>query len=219
MSLTKSFTPLVIAVKANPRLRVGLWIIMGVFWLYALLLLRDENRLALTEYQTLARKVVQLQAQSSQTEWTARAESAQALQLALEGRLWREGTIGLAQATFQDWLNQVMQQANLPRGVVTVAAQEENAPENNATVRTESGLNSDLWKVSAKVGFDFTPKNLNALLDRIESHEKQIIVENLVVRGAPIPRVDMVLVAYFQKAASLEKVNGANSGKTIQTRP
>lgn len=219
MTLTEALSPLMAGVKDNPRLRLGLWLVVGIFWLYGLLLLRDEARLAASEQQTLAKKVARMQAQSNQSEWKARVEPAQALQLELESRLWREGTIGLAQATFQDWLNQAVQQSTLTRAVVTVAAQEESAPDNNNTAKTESGLNRDLWKVSAKVGFDFVPKGLYALLGRLEGHDKQIIVESLVVRRLPAPRAEMVLVAYFQKPAASVKVTGANNSKTDEIRP
>ena len=206
-------------VKDNPRLRLGLWLVVGIFWLYGLLLLRDEARLATSEHQTLAKKVARMQAQSNQSEWKVRVEPAQALQLELESRLWREGTIGLAQATFQDWLNQAVQQSNLTRAVVTVAAQEESTSKNNNTAKTESGLNRDLWKVSAKVAFDFAPKGLYALIGRLEGNDKQIIVESLVVRSTPSPRADMVLVAYFQKPSGAEKAIGANNGNTTGVRP
>lgn len=219
MSLTESLSPLMAGVKDNPRLRLGLWLVVGIFWLYGLLLLRDEARLATSEHQTLARKVARMQAQSNQSEWKARVEPAMALQLELESRLWHEGTIGLAQATFQDWLNQAVLQSTLTRAVVTVAAQEESASENTSAAKTESGLNRDLWKVSAKVAFDFAPKGLYALLGRLEGHDKQIIVESLVVRSLPTPRAEMVLVAYFQKPAAAVKVTGANNSKTDEIGP
>ena len=202
MALTESLSSLLAGVKANPRLRLGLWLIVGTAWLYGLLLLRDEVRHAASDHQALARNVARVQARAGQTEWTARVEPAQALQLELENRLWRASTIGLAQAAFQDWLNQAVQQANLTRPVVSVAAQEQSAPEKNAAGTTKTGLNADIWKVSAKVGFDFTPKGLYALMGRLAGHDKQIVVETLVIRGAPARRAEMVLVAHFQKPAT-----------------
>ena len=145
-----------------------------------------------------------MQVQSSQTEWTARLEPARAAQLELEGRLWREGTIGLAQAAFQDWVNQAVQLSNLTRPIVTVAAQEGIT----AAVDKTSGGAADpvapdgIWKVSAKLTFDFTPKGFYALMGRLAGHDKEIVVEVLLIRGAPIPRAEMVLVAYFQKPAA-----------------
>ena len=115
-------------------------------------------------------------------------------------------------------LNQAVQQANLSRPAVTVAAQEESALEKSTSGANEAGPGADLWKVSAKLSFDFTPKSLYALMGRLASHDKQIVVETLVIRGAPAPRAEMMLVAHFQKPAA--QPNGASDGKsTGQTRP
>lgn len=203
MALTESLSSMLAAIKANPRLRLGLWFIVGIAWLYGLLLLRDEARHTASEHQALARKVARVQAQAAQSEWPERVEPARALQLELESRLWRESTIGLAQAAFQDWLNQAVQQASLTRPMVTVAAQEENA-----SGVTEADHNGDIWKVSAKLGFDFAPKSFNALMERLAGHDKQIVVETLVVRGTPTQRAEMVLVAHFQKPSVREEATG-----------
>lgn len=212
MTLTELISPLLAGIKTNPRLRIGLWLIIGIAWLYSLLLLRDATLHAASEHQALAKKVARMMAQAGQTEWIKRVEPAQAMQLRLENRLWRESTIGLAQAGFQDWLNQTVQQAGLIRSVVTVAVQEESAAEKNTSGARETDLNSDLWKVSAKLSFDFTAKSLYALMGHLAEHDKQIVVETLVIRGAPVSRVEMMLVAYFQKPAAPANAMGENKG-------
>lgn len=218
MILHETLMPLLAGIKANPRLRLGLWLIVGIAWLYSLLLLRDEAQHAASEYQVLAKKVARIEAQAGQNEWAERVEPAQSLQLQMENRLWRESTLGLAQASFQDWLNQAVRQSNLSRPAVTVAAQEESALEKNTSGANEAGPSGDLWKVSAKLSFDFTPKNLYALMGRLASHDKQIVVETLVIRGAPAPRAEMMLVAHFQKPAA--QPNGASDAKgSSQSRP
>lgn len=202
MAFTESLSPIIAAINANSRLRLGLWLIVGIAWLYGLLLLREGTQHAAVEHQALARKVARVVAQAGQTEWPERIESAQALQLQMESRLWRESTLGLAQAAFQDWLNLAVQQANLTRSAVSVAAQEESASEKKTVSATETSPNSDIWKVSAKLSFDFTPKTLYALMGRLATHDKQIVIETLVIRGSPAPRAEMLLVAYFQKPAT-----------------
>lgn len=203
MRLPEPLAALRDAANVNPRLRVGLWLMLGVFWLYALLVLRDETGTANKEYQTLAKRVTRVQADANQKDWLSRAESAGAAQLIAENRLWQAGTIGLAQATFQDWLTQLAQQSGLTRPVITVAAQDDNAAEKANSTKAEVGGNADIWRVSAKVGFEFTTKDLYTLMGRLESHDKQIIVESLVIRSMPTPRAEMVLVAPFQKPAAV----------------
>jgi len=209
MIAVDSFSLMIAAVRENPRLRIGIFVIFGILWLYGLLVLREEVALAGREHQTMARKLARLNAQATQTEWAARAGPTLAVQLDLESRLWREGTIGLAQAAFQDWLNQAMSQSGLTRTAAIVAAQEDSAVAKGGADTAGADPTRDLWKVTAKVSFDFTPKGLYALLGRLEGYEKQITVESLIVRGLQVPRVEMVLVAHFQKPGTLTK--SANS--------
>jgi hypothetical protein len=195
-----SFTALRAEFKANPRLRLGFWVILGILWGYSLLLLRDELHQAADEHLELARKVARAQAFAGQTEWEKRIEPAQALQLELESRLWRAGTLGLAQAAVQDWLSQSVQQAGLTRPATSVAAQEEVTSDKSATEAQGKGLaTADLWKVSAKLSFDFSPQKFYNLMGRLYGTDKQVVVESLSIRGAPVPRAEMVLSAYFQK--------------------
>lgn len=209
MALSESLSPFLAEIKANPRLRLGLWLIIGIAWIYCLLLLRDEVQRAGNEHQAFAKKVARTLAQASQNEWLERAESAQAMQLQHESRLWREGTIGLAQAGFQDWLNLVVQQSGLTRPVLTVAAQEESASEKTAAGAKGNDNASSLWKITAKLSFDFTPKNLYELMARLAGHDRQIVVETLVIRSVPAPRAEMMLVAYFQKPAATLEATGS----------
>lgn len=65
----------------------------------------------------------------------------------------------------------------------------------------ESGLAPGLWKVSARVAFDFHPQSFYPLLGRIAGSEKAIVVESLTIRSASNPRAEARLVAYFQKPA------------------
>ena len=61
--------------------------------------------------------------------------------------------------------------------------------------------NPELWKVRAKLEFDFTPPGLMNLLKQITMNPQQVVVESLNIRKEPVPRVDMLLVANFQKTA------------------
>ena len=187
--------------RANPRLRWGTWAILAILWLYGNLLLSDLADARAEEYRALSNRIARVQATAAQTEWLSRVESGRSLQLDAESRLWRASTAGLAQAAFQDWLNQSVQQADVTRAQVTVGAAEEAtvSQASAAAAAPVSPTPSGLWKVSARLGFDFNPKSFYALMSRIAEHDKHTVVESLTVRGAPTPRVETVLVAYFQK--------------------
>jgi hypothetical protein len=197
--------------RNNPRLRIGLWIIAGIVWLYLLLSLRDEVDAITSEYRALAVKTARAESIARQSEWIARAAPAKALAFTAENRLWQESSLGLAQAAVQDWLNQAVQQAGVVKPVLTVAAQEEvradTSDASNANKPAKPAPEADMWKVNARLGFDFSPKSFYNIMERISGSEKTFVIESMSVKGTPA-HVDLLLVAYFRpsgKAAVAEK--------------
>lgn len=189
-------------IRANPRLRWGLWLIAGILWLYAILVLRDVYREQSGRYASLLKKVATVQVQAGQKEWLDRVDPATLMKVQLESRLWQSGTVGLAQAAFQDWLNQALAQTAVSRPAVTLAADDYKPPARKADGATNDSAREaapeGLWKVKAKVEFDFNPQSFTAFMARVGSHDRQIAVESLTIRKEPIPRVEAVLTAYFQ---------------------
>jgi hypothetical protein len=192
--------PLLEEVRSNARLRWGMWMILGILWLYAVLLLRDQVPREADLYQSASRKLARAQATASQTHWAARRSEAMAAQTSLEGRLWTATSMGLAQASFNDWLVQAAQQSGVARPTISVAAQEESL----------EGM-PGMWKVTARASFDFSPQTFYPLLARIGSYDKAVLVESLVIRGSPTPRADIVLLAHFRNARALAAPKGRES--------
>ena len=199
MNINQSINALLTELRANPRLRWGLWVIAAVLWLYGVLALHDAVQTKRDSYLVLIQRVTRLQGTATQGEWSNRLAEAKSLQVNLESRLWRESTIGLAQATFHDWLYQLAQQASLGNVQLQVAAQDDGS--NGGDGRESAGGRtrgaSDLWRVSAKLSFDFNPQSFYPLLARISSHEKKVAIESLVIRSMPTPKAELLLVAYF----------------------
>ena len=186
-------------IRNNPRLRWGLWLIFGIFWLYAVLLLRDQFRDKSEQYANAVKKVERLQAEVRQKEWLERVEEARALKVQMESRLWQADSSGLAQASFQDWLNQMFLQAAIGRPSMTLSAVEDKGSGMTDAEKKETVIPEDLWKIKAKLEFDFNPATFLSLMTQMVSHEKKTVFESLVIRKEPVPRVEAVVVAYFQK--------------------
>lgn len=189
--------------RNNPRLRWGIALIVGIFWLYAILLLRETLQEQTQQHHATTQSIARLRAQLAQPEWTARAISAKIMAVQLEGRLWQAPTSGLAQAAFQDRLNAAMVKAGVTRSQITVTVIDEavaSAPNQNQDPGTTTP--ADLWKIKALLGFDFNAATLLEFFNQIENHEKQIIVGTLNVRQAPMLHVEMELYGYFQKQAA-----------------
>lgn len=192
--------------RGNPRLRWGIALIVGIAWLYGILLLRDEVADQTLRYRSATQAIARLQAQLAQPEWADRATAARAMAVQLEGRLWQAPTPGLAQSAYQDWVTATLVKAGINNPQVTVTVVED-APAAGATgaapltaaAAPAVAAPTDLWKIKAKLNFEFNAPALMDFLARLESHEKQTVVNTLTARKEPAPRVDMEVVAYFQK--------------------
>lgn len=187
--------------RNNPRLRWGVILIVGITWLYGILLLRETLQEQEQEHRAAAQSISRLRAQLAQPEWIERVAPARDMAMQLEGRLWQAPTSGLAQAAFQDWLNAAMIKAGVARPQITVTVLDE-AGTNNQNQDSGTPPPSDLWKIKAKLSFDFSPATLLDFMGRIEGNEKQIITGALNVRKEPAPRVEMELFSYFQKQST-----------------
>jgi len=202
MRLPESLRPLAAELNSNPRLRWGVWAIAGILWFYGVLVLRDTVPRQAEAYRAVARQLARTQAAASDTQWNARRDEALAVQAQLESRMWRANTVGLAQASFNDWLLRVAQQAAVQRPQIAVAAQEDDA----------TGRSAGAFKVSARVTFDFTPQSFYPFMARLAAHDKSVVVESLAIRGAPTPRAEMVLLAYFMGSPGATTARAAPAG-------
>jgi hypothetical protein len=188
--------------RTNLRLRLLLAGVAAIVWLYAVLNLRDLAIAKNLQFIGFERQIAKTKLQTTEADWPQRLQEIKLMQVELEGRLWQNSTQGLAQAAFQDWLNQAAIKATLGRPAVTMLAVEEKGDAaNNDNTANPASPNLQLWKVRAKLEFDFTPPGLMNLLKQITVNPQQVVVESLNIRKEPVPRVDMLLVANFQKTA------------------
>lgn len=194
--------------RANARLRWGLALIVAIGWFYGVLELRDDVQHQARQFDSAAQAVARLNGQLAQPEWVERAKAARALAVQLEGRLWQAPTSGLAQSALQDWLLGTAVKVGLAPPQISVALVEDavsgaaavNAPA-VAPASAESTTPPNLWKLRAKLGFDFNAPALLDLLARMENNDKQLVIKQLTIRKEPAPRVELEVLAYFQKPA------------------
>jgi len=177
--------------KASVRLRIGLGLIVAVLWVNGLLSLRDHLEEAAKRHTQLASQINRLRQYATQSDWPERAKQAQMAQVQLEARLWHSGTPGLAQAAFQDWLENLSKEA--------IARQEETLVQEGDSHKPEAG--EELWKIKAKLSFEFSPQSFSEWMRKLAAAERQVAVEKLTVHMEPVPRVEAILAAPFQKSA------------------
>lgn len=204
----QAMASLLVEVRTNPKLRAGLWAIVGILWFYGVLVLHEEVERRRQAYQETVKELRRVEAMAGQAEWPERREAARALVLQMEGRLWSEGTLGLAQASLLDWLNRAAQRHQLLHLTVNVGAQEDTEAAGRSDAAPRAGSTLSLWKVTAKMSFDFDPKTLYPFLAGLQSNDKALLVESLTIRAAPAPRVDMAVVAYHQRPQPVASSQG-----------
>jgi hypothetical protein len=185
--------------KENARLRLGLALIVAVLWVYGLLLLRDQKTSVAQSYKNATTKLARLQSVAQQGDWLGRREAAKTLQANVESGLWRGDTLGLARATFQDYLTQQTLVAAVTRPVVTMGTVDDDIRTDGKLAGASHNLDDEVWKVKAKLIFDFNPTSFNKLMGLLASQPRHVVIESLRVTKEPIARVEAVLVAYFQK--------------------
>lgn len=199
--------------RDNPRLRWGMIMIVGIVWLYGILLLHEKLQEQASQLRATTLSVARLQAQVAQTEWLARVAPAKTLAVQLEARLWQAATPGLAQAALQDVLNAAMAKAGVTRPQITISVVEDAAPNASISTTPNTASNSQapdtaalpgVWRVKAKLSYDASAPALLDFLGQLEKHEKQIVVGTLGVNKSQPNRVDMELFTYFQKPGGQE---------------
>ncbi len=172
--------------RANPRLRLGLWLILLILIGYVLTWLNDYGaRLQGELDQALDRHQRLLGLQGGEA-WLERAEAARSLRVSVEQQLWRAESRGLGQAEFQTWLTRVMERANLTEGLRLTMGQ----PQDGAVKAT--------WYTTAQLEGPFEAESLEKLLFSLVQHSSWVRVEHLRVRYTRSPRFSLHLRVYFQ---------------------
>ncbi len=179
------FAQLTNELRQNPRLRIGLGIIVALLLTYGLSRLHVYEKQLQQNYQEVTGRWQQLKEVAGQTQWANHAQQAVVLREQLEQQLWQANTKGMAQAVLQTWLQEEIFFAQIK----------------DAGLKMQTTLSvpkyPNLWQISAELQADFEPKTLQKLLLAIEGYEKLTVVERLEIRYASRSRMTLGVTAYF----------------------
>jgi|GEM_PF-647638 len=179
-------------IEGNIRLRIGLWLIIFIITLYCLILLHNYQQSLEKSHKQALNKLNKIEFIIQQDDWHQRLEKIQAVKTQLETQLWTATSQGLAQASLQAWLDDVVnKQINLPHAQIKIAT----APMTNTLPEMK------LLKVSARIEARLVGSKLESLLEKIASHKYMVLIEQLNVKKSYIknvlPKVSIIVVAYF----------------------
>lgn len=168
----------------NARLRAGLVAIAAIVWIYLLMLAVDALAKGHQRVLVLDEQVARLESLAQEREWPLRAVDAQRQLDALRSALWQEPDLGLAEASFQDWLRATASRAglglrelNLSRPPVDAGAIEQ--------------------PIKARLTMDFNRQSLLGFLSELSRSERAIMVDRLYLRTwtqPPSVEIDLRIV-------------------------
>lgn len=153
--------------QENPKLRLGVLLIIAILISNGLLMLDDYRLSLLEEYGVQQKKLSKLQYVQQQSGWAEKAESTHNLRLQFENGLWQAASKGLAQANVQTWFNEKLRLLHIS-GLELAGASVQN-----------DSTNAAVWQVAIAIKGAATDAELLELLNHIEQNPQQMQVTQL----------------------------------------
>ncbi len=163
----QAYKQLLLEWQENPRLRIGVLLILLIVISNGLLALNEYRNGLFEEYARQDKKLIKLHYVQQQTDWAERAESVKNIRLQLENGLWRAETKGLAQANVQTWFNDKIQQLGLTGLEIA-----------GASVQSDAKM-PFIWRVVIEIKGTLYDAGLLELLSQIEQNPKLMQIDQL----------------------------------------
>jgi len=180
-------------VSDNQRLRLGFWVVLAISLFYIGMLIgdsRDSIEKQLSQSKQRELKAAHLAEESI---WIDRAQDAQLLLSQLQLKFNSASTQGVAKATLQGLINDMIKNNALEKIRVRVEDSED----------TNIGL--PLWTFTVSIDGNLDAKKLEALLYQLSKHQHHLYVENLSILPN-LKRFRMNLKYWFANNADLELI-------------
>ena len=179
--------------NGNPRLRWGAGIAIAIGFFYLCLVLADWRRDLHDQYQQRTLQLYKMTELAGQEQWLGRAQSAQALEKALQAEVPNAATIGLAQAEVQTFVRQLINAFGRKLG------SDVRPP---AEVAGQPGL----WRIPVTLRGVVSQPQMLEMLRRVEDSDRLMVIDEFsftFVRG--VPNMSMTLVAYYRVGSGAPK--------------
>lgn len=172
--------------QVKPRLRVGLWLIAGIAWAYALLVLGDVATATRSASVVLAEEIDRLRPLIRANPWPARVDESRRHLAALRSMQWAEtaGDIGLAEAALQDWARGTAGKAGLRVREMTLARAAPSAPGLVTLATAPASLRPQAQAVKLRMSVELGRHELVAFLAEVGRYERVVVVDRLLLRPA-----------------------------------
>lgn len=182
--------------RGNARLRAGLVVVVGLFWVIGLLQLLDMLDAARKDRASLSETVEELRRVGKDERWLALRDQAGQRLADYRALAWREESEGRMQAMLQDWLREQLGAVGVqPRDVsVTVLPARGTTPGDRGR---KSELPADMRIARAQLSFEFKPEALHQFLAKLPASLRWIWVSRMSVENDSRRQVELELEALF----------------------
>ena len=172
---------------ANPRLRLGAWVIVAILLFYWVALVQPErSALAVSEYGDTATRLASSQAvMARRDEWPGLLAAAKESDQVLQRSFWHAETEGLARAGLQETLEKIVADLDV-RNVSIESGASRPVPDAEG-----------LWQVQARMSANYFAGAELKLLQALATHPRKLVVDRMdLVRGRQ-SRTLLVVSGYF----------------------
>ena len=186
--------------NTNARLRWAVYVLLAIVWLYAILVLRDAVSNEYSKWDAMEAKNARARSTAAEADWPTRSQEIKTALTDLEALLWRDGSIGLSQAAFEERVSQSLAASGVAvRSLRTTVGAES----------TSSQATAGLVQLRSRVQIDFraaTLYNWLASLARTRVEKApSMFVETLNIRPAnfgQLATAEIDVVGYAVKATT-----------------
>ncbi len=179
---------------SNTRLR---WLALsGALVLYLGLVLVLWNNVSDVRGQLRQKQeqLSRLESQTSETSWPERSAAAQSMAAGLEQKLWPGQTPGLAEAGFEQWIRNQLEN----EGVEVRQVQLTRSPVQEDRSEVSRPSLQQIQRIRAKVVAPLNEAALVRLLSSAAENPSWVLVEQLIVRGGRNERFEIDLTVFYR---------------------
>lgn len=193
----------------NPRLRIGIALILVIIGLYFTLDKAEQVNKSQQEYRRLNARIAQTRQQAAETAWPARSAAAGAALDALRQRDWTDSTDGLLQAKWNDWLQALLTQEKAGNSTITLTDAPLAAGKGSDAADTPDAMRP----IKAKLHFEAPPKALYNILQAIDTHQQTMVIDTLSYRWMQtVGRAEINLRTFARISSHSQNADGAAAG-------
>ncbi len=206
-------------IKNNPRLQIGLGLIIAVALISGLLTLDDHRNAAKTKMASLQASNANMNSQLGSSARQAQLQSQlDKLQERMEATFWKFPSAVIAQTEFSDWLKTGLKESGIPNSsIVQPSFRYLGEQSTTGEPRAEHTRSScklaqcELIEIRSSLRFRFDPASFAKVLNLFEGTDKGVRIEQITLNTQ---QVELTVVAL----AALTGTETAETGEQAQKK-